>query len=214
MRIGIIGAGNIGFTTATLLLKAGHEVALSNSRGPQSLQDQIAQLGTGAQALAVEDAVAYGEVVLVAIPFGKYTSLPAAAFQGKIVIDAMNYYWQRDGHYTELDLEQATTSEMLAAFLPGSHVVKAFNTIYFEHLATQGNIDLPVEERRAIFLAGDDPEAKHIVAKLIEQIGFGPVDTGSLSEGGRQQQPGTSVYNRDLTAREGRQLLQSLELQV
>jgi predicted dinucleotide-binding enzyme len=213
MHIGIIGAGNIGFTAAMLFLRAGHEIALSNSRDPKSLESQIAQLGTGAQAMTVEGATDYGEVVLVAIPFGKYISLPSAAFQGKVVIDAMNYYWQRDGHYTELDLEQATSSEMLATYLPGARVVKAFNTIYFEHLATQGNIDLPVEERRAIFLAGDDPEAKRIVAKLIEQIGFGPVDTGNLSEGGRQQQPGTPVYNRDLTAAEGRQLVQSFELQ-
>jgi predicted dinucleotide-binding enzyme len=207
MRIGIIGAGMIGGTAAPLFLMTGHGVALSNSRGPETLREQVAQLGTGAQAMTVEEAALYGELVLVAIPFGKFQSLPAGALVGKIVVDAMNYYPQRDGNIPELDLEQNTSSELLAAHLPGAKVVKAFNTIYYEHLAGQGNIDLPVQERRAIFLAGDDPGAKQVVARLIEQIGFGPVDMGRLSEGGRQQQPGTPVYNRDLTVREARELL-------
>lgn len=209
MHIGIVGSGNIGATAARLFLKAGHEVALSNSRGPETLRELVDQLGTGARAMTVADAVAYGEVVLIAIPFGNYTALPAGGFSGKIVIDAMNYYPQRDGYYTELDLERTTSSEMLANHLLGARVVKAFNTIYYEQLAGQGNIDLPIDERRAIFIAGDDPEAKQVVAKLIAQIGFGPVDTGTLAEG-RQQQPGTPVYNRDLTAHEGRKALESV----
>ena len=210
MHIGIIGAGNIGGVAARLFLKAGHEVALSNSRGPETLTEQVAELGTGAQAMTIEDAVAYGDVVLIAIPYGKFALLPFAAFRGKIVIDAMNYYPQRDGYYPELDLEQTTSSELLATFLPGARIVKAFNTIYYEDLASQGNIDLPVEERRAIFIAGDDLEAKQTISKLIAQIGFGPVESGSLSEGGRQQQPGTPVYNRDLTVREGVQVIKLL----
>ena len=178
MNIGIIGSGSIGATAARLFLAAGYHVALSNSRGPQTLQDIVAKLGAGAQAMTVDDAAAFGEIVLVAIPFGEYKTLPAHALTGKIVVDANNYYPQRDGAFPELDSDQTTSSEMLAAHLPGARIVKAFNTIYFEHLAQQGNTALPTEARRAIFLAGDDAEAKRIISDLIAAIGFGPVDTG------------------------------------
>lgn len=207
MNIGIIGSGSIGATAARLFVTAGYNVALSNSRGPETLKDLVAELGPKAHALTVEDAAKFGEIVLVAIPFGKFKTLPAEAFNGKIIIDANNYYSQRDGHYAELDTDQTTSSEMLAAYLSGARVIKAFNTIYFEHLAQQGNTNRPLEERRAIFLAGDDAEAKRIVADLITQLGFGPVDTGNLHDGGRQQQPGTSVYNQNVTVQEARKLL-------
>ena len=122
-------------------------------------------------------------------------------FARKIVIDSNNYYPDRDGNYPELDNGETTSSEMLANHLGGARIVKAFNTIWFEHLRTQGNTDLALENRRAIFIAGDDTEAKSVVAKLVEEIGFAAVDTGFLSEGGRSQQPGTPIYNQELTAR-------------
>lgn len=207
MKIGIIGAGNIGATAARLFTRAGHEVALSNSRGGAGLEALVAELGGGARATGVEEAARFGEVVLVAVPFGKYEALPAEAFEGRVVIDAGNYYPQRDGHLAELDGGQTTSSELLAAHLKGARLVKGFNTIWFEHLAQQGDAGLPTEERRAIFIAGDDAEAKQLVVRLVEEIGFAAVDTGALGSGGRRQQVGTAVYNKELTAREAAEVL-------
>jgi len=209
MKIGIIGSGNIGANAARLFVRAGHEVLLSNSRGGSGLEALVAELGERAQAATIEEAARVGEVVLIAIPFGKFRELPEDAFEGKIVIDAGNYYPGRDGNFAELDRDETTSSEMLSSHLKGARLVKGFNTIWFEHLRTQGDIGLPLEERRAIFIAGDDSEAKELVARLIEEIGFAAVDTGFLHEGGRRQQPGTSVYNKELTAKDAAELLAS-----
>jgi 8-hydroxy-5-deazaflavin:NADPH oxidoreductase len=207
MKIGIIGAGNIGGIAARLFVDAGHEVAISNSRGPESLREQAAELGARAHAATVEEAARFGEVILLSIPFGKFKELPAAAFNGKIVIDSNNYYPQRDGHFTDLEKGKTTSSELLSIYLHGARIVKGFNTIWVQHLKIQGNTALPPNERRAIFIAGDDPDAKKAVAKLIDDIGFAAVDTGSLNEGGKKQQPGSAVYNKTLTAREALRIL-------
>ncbi len=207
MKIGIIGSGNIGATAARLFVRAGHEVALSNSRGGQGLEALVAELGGKAKATTIEDAVRFGEAVLIAIPFGKFSALPADAFKGKVVIDAGNYYPERDGRFAELDSDETTSSEVMSSHLKEARLVKGFNTIYFKHLATQGESSLPLAERRAIFVAGDDTGAKEIVARLIEEIGFAAVDTGFLHEGGRSQQPGTALYNKDVTAKEAAALL-------
>jgi 8-hydroxy-5-deazaflavin:NADPH oxidoreductase len=202
MKIGIIGAGRIGGTVARLLVHAGHDVALSNSRGPDSLRELVAKLGSRAHAATVEDAAAFGEVIFLATPWRSPEALPPPArVAGKVVVDAMNPY-SAEGQV--LELGATTSSEETARRLPGARLVKAFNTIYFEHLATRGRPDLPLEERHAIFLAGDDPAAKRLVATLVEQIGFAPVDTGSLREGGRRQQPGTPLYNHPMTGAEAR----------
>ncbi len=199
MNIGIIGAGKIGATAAQLFVQAGHRVALSNSRGPESLQALLQQLGDQAQAMTIDDAARFGEVVLVAIPLGQFKSLPVAALAGKVVIDANNYYPGRDGAIAELDRGEITSSELLQQHLTESRVVKGFNTIWYEHLRTQGNIALPRADRRAIFMAGDDAAAKSMVANLVAQIGFAAVDTGSLRESARQQ-PDAPIYNQVLTA--------------
>lgn len=205
MKIGIIGAGDIGGTAGRLFVDAGHEIAISNSRGPETLRDLVAKLGPNARAATPEEAARFGEAVLVAIPLKDYPSLPADALRGKIVIDAMNYYPSRDGHYAQLDRKEQTSTEMVAAHLPGAHVVKAFNTIWSEHLKAQGRKDVPVDARRVIFVAGDDDEAKRTVMQLIEDIGFGPYDMGSLRDSGRQQ-PDAAVYNRDITVAEAREI--------
>ena len=202
MKIGIIGSGNIGASAAQLFVRAGHEVALSNSRGGQGLEALVAELGGNARATTIEEAARFGEVVLIAIPFGKFRTLPSDGFKGKVVIDTGNYYPERDGKFAELDGDETTSSELMSSHLKEARLVKGFNTIYFKHLATQGDSSRPLEERRAIFIAGDDSEAKEIVARLIEEIGFAAVDTGFLHEGGRSQQPGTAIYNKDVTAKE------------
>lgn len=209
MKIGIIGAGHIGANAAKLFIEAGHEIAIANSRGAETLQDLVAELGENATAVDVEDAAKFGEIVFVSIPFGKYKELPADAFDGKIVIDSNNYYPDRDGNYVELDEDKITSSELLGNHLKGAKIVKGFNTIWFEHLKTQGNKDLPLEKRRVIFIAGDNSEAKELVTKLIEEIGFAAYDTGSLRFGGKTQQPGTAIYNRNLTINEAAAILGS-----
>jgi predicted dinucleotide-binding enzyme len=203
MRIGIIGSGKVGGTAAALLAAAGHEVALSNRRGPDSLREEVERLGPGARAATPAEAAAFGEVVIVAIPFGAYRDLPADALAGRIVVDAGNYYPGRDGHIEALDAGTTTSSELVAGHLPGARVVKAFNTIHYARLRDEGR-PRGAPDRLAIPLAGDDPEAKALVARLIDEMGFEPVDTGSLAEGGRRQQPGSPIYGRPLGADEMR----------
>ena len=204
MRIGIVGAGMIGGTAARLFVRAGHEVAVSNSRGPETLRGLVNELGPRAHAATVEEAARFGDVVLLAIPWRTPEALPPAeAVQGRIVIDAMNPYREGGGLH---DLGDSTSSEETQKRLPGARLVKAFNTIWYEHLATRGRTDLPLDERHAVFVAGDDAEAKAVVSRLIEEVGFAPVDTGGLREGGRRQQPGTALYNRILTGAQARAL--------
>ncbi|QRK07356.1 NADPH-dependent F420 reductase [Archangium violaceum] len=207
MKIGIIGSGMIGETSARLFVKAGHEVAISNSRGPESLKDLVRELGPKARAMSVEDAAAFGEVVLVAVPLKAYDSLPRAQLSGKIVIDAMNYYPQRDG---QLDFKGGASTEFVAQHLPGARVVKALNTMYFKPLGEEGKPGAPLEDRWVLFVAGDDAAAKQTVSGLIEQIGFTPVDTGTLATGGKRQQPGTALYNRLMRPSEAREALSTL----
>ncbi len=193
MRVGIIGSGNIGGTAAKLIVKAGHDVALSHESGPESLRDQVAALGGRARAATIEEAVDFGDVVLLAIPWRSREQLPADRLRRKIVIDAMNPYRPDHGLY---DLGDSTSSEEVAKTLPGARLVKAFNSVPAKDLATRGRPDRPIDERTALPIAGDDQDAKRVVAKLVEDIGFAPVDTGSLQGGGRIQQPGGPLYAR------------------
>ena len=199
MKIGIIGSGNIGGTAARLFAKAGHEVAISNSRGPESLKSFVSSVGPNIRANPVEDAIKFGEVILLAIPWRRRQDLVSVSklFDGKIVIDAMNPYSE---NFEVIDLGNSTSSEEVLKQIPNSRLVKAFNTMYYEHLRTKGNPNAPIEDRFTIFIAGDDSNAKATVSKLIEDIGFAPVDTGSLREGGRKQQPGSPIYNNPMTA--------------
>jgi 8-hydroxy-5-deazaflavin:NADPH oxidoreductase len=198
MNIGIIGSGHIGGTLTRLFRRAGHEVMVSNSRGPESLRE-FEEIG--AKAGTVDEAARFGEVVILATPWRSPEALPAAeAVTGKIVVDAMNPYGP-DGNI--IDLGDSSSSEETAKRLPGARIVKAFNTIWFRHLADNGKPDAPADERHAIFVASDDAEGKRIVSRLIEEIGFGPVDTGSLRDG-KKQEPNTELYNQTITAAEGR----------
>jgi len=211
MKIGIIGAGHIGGTAARIFARAGHEIAVSNSRGPASLEDLVATInreigGSRVRAATVADAARFGEIVLLAAPWRAQEALPDPELvRGKIVIDAMNPYSASGG---VIDLGSSTSSEEVARRLPGARVVKAFNTIYWEHLANKGRPDFALERRQAIFIAGDDLAAKKVVSELVGELGFGPIDTGSLREGGRSQQPGTPVYTtRPLTHAEAMTIL-------
>src|SRR3954465_14608745 len=134
--IGLIGSGHIGGTVARLAVDAGHDVVLSNSRGPETLTALIDELGPHARAATPEEAAASGDVVVVTIPLKAYRAVPVEPLRGKVVIDTNNYYPQRDGQIAELDDESTTTSELLQAHLPESHVVKAFNNIFVKQLGT------------------------------------------------------------------------------
>jgi 8-hydroxy-5-deazaflavin:NADPH oxidoreductase len=207
MRIGIIGAGKIGGTLARHFVGVGHEVAVSNSRGPATLEDLVAELGERAKAVTVDDAARFGDVVLVSVPFGRYRELPTDGVAGKVVIDTNNYYPGRDGHFEELDSDGTTSSELLQAHLPDARVVKAFNAIYWQHLRDLGRPSGD-PERIGIPISADDEEAKRTVSELIDQIGFDAVDAGTLADG-RKHQPGSPVYTADLPTGELRASLVS-----
>jgi 8-hydroxy-5-deazaflavin:NADPH oxidoreductase len=200
MTIGLIGAGHIGSQLARLAALNGHNVVISNSRGPESLAQLVAELGPKARAGTVFDAARTGDIVVVTIPLKAYKSVPAEPLAGKIVVDTNNYYPARDGQIPELDDESTTTSELLQAHLPQSKIVKAFNHIYAAQLTTDGRPP-GTKNRRALAIAGDDPEAKATIARLIDEFGFDVVDAGPLKEGWRIQRD-TPGYGPRLNAEE------------
>ncbi len=184
--IGLIGAGHIGSQLARLAVKNGYDVVIANSRGPETLSGLVKELGPKARAATPVEAARAGDIVVVTIPLKNYRTVPVEPLAGKIVIDTMNYYPQRDGHIAELDNESKTTSELLQAHLQTSKVVKAFNHIYAADLTKDGQ-PAGTKTRRALVIAGDDPEAKKTVAHLLDQFGFDTVDAGPLKEGWRIQ---------------------------
>ena len=184
--IGLVGSGNIGSTVARLAIAAGYDVVLSNSRGPETLTDLVAELGSRASAGTAQQAAERGDIVVVTIPLKNYRDVPAAPLAGKIVIDTNNYYPQRDGNIAELDSERTTVSELLQAHLSNSSVVKAFNHLRAGDLAAQGQPS-GTPGRRALAIAGDDEAAKTAVTALIDSFGYEVVDAGPLSEGWRFQ---------------------------
>jgi predicted dinucleotide-binding enzyme len=205
MNIGILGAGNIGGNAARLFAKAGHDVRIANSRSPETLAALIAEIGPHARAATPSDAVAFGDIVLLALPWiAKEEVIPEAGpYDGKIVIDAMNPYTE---DFEIEDLGDRTSSEIIRTLVPGARLVKALNTIYYRRLASEGKPP-GADGRLAIPVAGDDAGAKAIVMQLIDEIGFDAVDSGNLHDGGRRQQPGTPVYNQPYDASEAREAL-------
>jgi predicted dinucleotide-binding enzyme len=190
--IGFIGSGNIGGTVARLAAAAGYRVVLSNSRGPQTLQDLAAEIGPRASAGTVEQAAEQGDIVVVAVPLRAYRDVPAPPLAGKVVIDANNYYPQRDGQIAELDGRSATSSELLQRHLPGARVVKAFNNIFFRHLLALAR-PAGAPDRSALLIAGDDAGARQAVAEFLDAIGYDTVESGTLAQSWRQE-PGSAAY--------------------
>ncbi len=202
MRIGIIGSGHIGGTLTRRLRALGHEVWVANSRGPESLGDLASE--TAAHPATIEDATRNGDVVVVAVPLKAVPDLPAAAFNGKVVVDANNYYPNRDGDIAALQ-SGTPSSRWVARHLAGATVVKAFNNIYAQHLLESGK-PAGAPGRIALPVAGDDAAAKQTVMSLVDALGFDAVDAGSLDESWRQQ-PDTPVYTTDHDALGVRQAL-------
>src|SRR5437762_3447775 len=198
--IGLIGAGRIGSQLARLAVKNGYNVVISNSRGPETLADLVRELGPHARAATPKEAGQLGDIVVVTIPLKNLGDVPVAPLAGKVVIDPLNYYPQRDGHIADLDNEKTTTSEMVQEHLPTSKVVKAFNHIYAAELTTHGQ-PAGSPGRRALAIAGNDAGAKQEVAALIDQFGFDTVDIGPLGESWRIQRD-TPGYGPRRTADE------------
>ena len=160
----------IGGTLAALAVDAGYQVVLSNSRGPETLQDLAAELGPLARAATCAEAAEAGDLVVVAVPVKAYLGLPTAAFEGKVVMDTGNYYPERDGQFAQLDSGVLTSSELLARQLPGAEVVKVFNNIFFKHLL---NLPRPAgaADRSYLPIAGDSAAAKAAVTAFLDSIG-------------------------------------------
>ncbi len=197
MKIGIIGAGNIGSALTRRFTAAGHDVSVANSRGPETLKDLAAE--TGARAVTVQEAARDKDLVVVTIPEKNIPELPKDLFAnaaGTVIVDTGNYYPQRDGHIGGIE-SGATESRWVSQQL-GRPVVKAFNNIYAQHLQDYGK-PAGARDRIALPIAGDDPNAKSVVMKLVDQIGFDAVDAGTIDESWRQQ-PGSPVYAEDYDA--------------
>jgi predicted dinucleotide-binding enzyme len=190
--VGIIGSGMIGGTVARLSVAAGHHVVLSNSRGPETLDELVAELVPLASAGTAEQAAEAGELVVVSVPVKAFGEIPAKPLAGKPVLDTGNYYPQRDGHIAELDTGALTSSGLLQRYLPDAQVVKVFNNIFFKHLASLARSH-GAEDRSALPIAGDSAAAKAAVTAFLDSIGYDAVDAGSLADSWRQE-PGTPAY--------------------
>jgi predicted dinucleotide-binding enzyme len=191
---GIIGSGNIGSNVARAVLAHGHHVVIANSRGPESLAGLVAELGPNARAATVDEAATAGEVVLVAVPLKAYRAVPVAPLVGKIVLDANNYYFERDGHIPQLDAGEATVTGLLQEHLPESKVAKAFNHLGAAEIPTSGS-PAGTPDRRAIATASDHPEAVAFVTALYDELGFDTVNIGPLAESWRieRDRPGYGI---------------------
>ncbi|MEU6375073.1 NAD(P)-binding domain-containing protein [Streptomyces sp. NPDC046909] len=190
--MGFIGSGHIGGALARLAVEAGHQVVLSNSRGPETLADTVAELGSRASAATSGEAAAAGDIVVVTVPVKAFPNLPAEPLAWKPVIDTCNYGPERDGHIPELDNESLTSSELLLRYSPDAMVVKAFNNIFFKHLLSLAR-PAGAADRSYLPIAGDSAPAKVAVSEFIESIGYGVVDAGSLTDSWRQA-TGTPVW--------------------
>ena len=190
--VGIIGSGMIGGTVARLSVAARHNVVLSNSRGPETLAELVAELGPLAAAGTAGQAAEAGDIVVVSIPVKAFGDVPVKPLAGKPVLDTGNYYPRRDGQIAELDTGALTSSGLLQRDLPESHVVKVFNNIFFKHLHSLARPH-GAADRTALPIAGDDEAAKAAVTAFLDSIGYDAVDAGPIAESWRQE-PGTPAY--------------------
>lgn len=184
--IGFIGAGHIGGQIARKAVELGYDVVISNSRGPETLADLVAELGPNARAATPAEAAAAGDFAVVSVPLKRIPDVPVEPLAGKIVLDTNNYYWERDGHVPALDAGEATTSGLLQEHLPQSKVAKAFNHIRFSQITTDGT-PAGTPNRRALATASDFPEAAELATRLYDEFGFDTVNMGPLSESWRTE---------------------------
>ncbi|NYI40816.1 NADPH-dependent F420 reductase [Demequina lutea] len=203
--LGILGAGRVGMALARLARNADLEVLIAGSGDPASLADGIAAESPGAVAVTAEEAARSAYIVILAIPLGKYRTLPATALAGKLVIDAMNYWWELDGVRPEFSDPQTSTSETLQKFLVDSRLAKTFNHASVWELE---NLARPAghPERRALAVAADQQEDMAQASHLVDAMGFDPVPAGPLANG-VMLEPGAEAFGADASAAEMRTML-------
>jgi len=187
--IGFIGSGRIGGALAQLAVAAGHDIVLSNSRGPESLREMVARLGSRARAGTITEAAAAGDLVVVTIPIRAYRQVPVEPLRGRVVIDTLNYDPERQGAVPEIEVGDVPAPLLLQAHLGDAYVVKAFSTVFFRHLPELAR-PVGAADRSAVPIAGDSAAAKAAVATLIDSLGFDAYDVGPLAES-RRFAPGT-----------------------